>query len=60
MQEEIHFISNCNNCIASDHTSLNFCKLDKELHIREVAKPKKEVHKNCPLKNKQILIKLKR
>ena len=56
MQEEIHFISNCNECPFLNSKARQNCELDDELDMF----PKKEVHKNCPLKNKQILIKLKR
>lgn len=53
------FIENCNKCIASDHTSFNLCKLDKTLLLTGLKDPKKETHKNCPLKKRSYQIVLR-
>jgi hypothetical protein len=53
------FIENCDDCIASDHTGLNICKLNKTLLLTELKDPKKETHKNCPLKQRTYQIVLR-
>lgn len=60
MQEEIHFISNCKECPFFNSEELTDCNLDQKINMYKLHNPKIQVHKNCPLKNKQILITLKR